>query len=92
MPKDDFRAVVSGMLYTHTIDGTGWPDAVSVCNNAAFPDEYKERNYYPVDVKALLVVADDMSRLARSAGYPYVAKDHLSKYAGRIRKALGDGE
>lgn len=39
--------------------------------------------------KELLEVADDMSRLARSAGYDYVQKRYLSDYAYRIRKALG---
>ena len=94
MPKDDFKAVLNGMLYTHTIDGTGWPDAVSVCNNAAFPDEYEDRIYYPIDVKALLELADAMEEKAddwdvSQDDVPLVHAGYLTAYAERIRKALG---
>ena len=37
---------------------------------------------------ALLALADEMARLAMSAGHPYVAKSYLMRYASRIRKAL----
>ena len=41
-----------------------------------------------IDRDALLALADEMARLAMSAGHPYVAKSYLMRYASRIRKAL----
>ena len=46
------------------------------------------RTARPVDRDALLALADEMARLAMSAGHPYVAKSYLMRYASRIRKAL----
>lgn len=46
------------------------------------------RTARPVDREALLALADEMARLAMSAGHPYVAKSYLMRYASRIRKAL----
>ena len=49
MPKEDFKAQVIGFNYSN-IDGTGWPNAVSLDNGeSVFSDEYANRDYYPID-------------------------------------------
>lgn len=47
--------------------------------------------YTGIDRDALLALAVEMTRLAMSAGHPYVAKSYLTRYASRIREACGEG-
>lgn len=43
-----------------------------------------------IDRDALLALADDIARLAMSAGRPYAAKSYLMRYVSRIREACGE--
>lgn len=74
-----FKAGVCGMEY-HSIDGTGWPDAVVVDNGGdIFEHAYETRTYFPVDRDALLALADEMT----------VEKGDIWGWSSRIREALG---
>ena len=91
MAKDDFKAHVVGFEYSN-IDGTGWPDSVELENGKPFMvdgdinDEYEQRTYYPVDVKALLALADELSSMRPCEVFDRRGAAEISR---RIREALG---
>ena len=92
MPEDEFRTVVNGMTYSN-LDGKGGPDPVQVCNSAPSLDRYVGRTYRPVNVKALLELAEELEWRYEAAASPgelgYVNAGEMAECASRIRDALG---
>lgn len=86
----------AGCGYFNSIDGTGWPDYVMVENDGeVFKGTYDVREYFPVNIRALLALADeiksDTSRVDELQLGIY-GSCYLSGIASRIRAALGVSE
>lgn len=90
----------AGCGYFNSIDGTGWPDYVMVENDGeVFKGTYDVREYFPVDIRALLALADEMEEFGnlpvKHPGIRVLHNDDFSRelgYARRIREALGASE
>ena len=84
----------AGCGYFNSIDGTGWPDYVMVENDGeVLKGTYDVREYFPVNIRALLALADEMDHPIRQAVWNQtsgVRREHImAEYARRIREALG---
>lgn len=61
MMSDDFEPRFEGMSFSHSIDGHGWPDSVTVSNGKDIFDGYSSREYVPYEeVRELLQKAKPM--------------------------------
>ena len=82
----------AGCGYFNSIDGTGWPDYVMVENDGeVLKGTYDVREYFPVNIRALLALADEME--ADGIDCYTVSTQHvLDDYAQRIREACGVSE
>ena len=61
MMSDDFEPRFEGMSFSHSIDGHGWPDSVTVSNGKDIFDGYSSREYVPYEeVRELLYKAKPM--------------------------------
>lgn len=49
MISDDFEPRFEGMSFSHSIDGHGWPDSVTVSNGKGIFDGYSSREYVPYE-------------------------------------------
>lgn len=88
-----FKAQLTGFGYGGSITGEGWPDYVMLDNGGILSVEYETRTYYPVDVKALLELAEELEWRYEAAASPgelgYVNAGEMAECASRIRDALG---
>lgn len=81
----------AGCGYFNIIDGTGWPDYVMVENDGdVFKGTYDVREYFPVNIMALLALEDEMEADGTDC-YTVSTQYVLDDYARRIREALGAG-
>lgn len=79
----------AGCGYFNSIDGTGWPDYVMVENDGeVLKGTYDVREYFPVNIRALLALADEMETDGIDC-YTVSTQYVLDDYARRIREALG---
>lgn len=82
----------AGCGYFNSIDGTGWPDYVMVENDGdVFKGTYDVREYFPVNIRALLALADEMETDGSDC-YTVSTQYVLDDYAQRIREACGVSE
>ena len=82
----------AGCGYFNSIDGTGWPDYVMVENDGeVLKGTYDVREYFPVNIKALLELADEMEVDGIDC-YTVSTQYVLDDYAQRIREACGVSE
>lgn len=82
----------AGCGYFNRIDGKGWPDYVMVENDGeVFKGTYDVREYFPVNIKALLELADEMEVDGIDC-YTVSTQYVLDDYARRIREACGVSE
>ena len=82
----------AGCGYFNRIDGKGWPDYVMVENDGeVFKGTYDVREYFPVNIKALLELADEMEADGIDC-YTVSTQYVLDEYAQRIREACGVSE
>ena len=78
-----------GCGYYNSIDGMGWPDYVMVENDGeVLKGTYDVREYFPVNIRALLALADEMETDGADC-YTVSTQYVLDDYARRIREALG---
>lgn len=88
-----FKAQLAGFGYGSSMTGEGWPDYVTLDNCGILSVEYETRTYYPVDVKALLELAEELEWRYEAAASPgelgYVNAGEMAECASRIREALG---
>ena len=83
----------AGCGYFNSIDGEGWPDYVMVENDGeVFKGTYDVREYFPVNIKALLELADECegaSRAYADDGHELTSKQ-FANVARRIHEAIGE--
>ena len=82
----------AGCGYFNSIDGEGWPDYVMVENDGeVFKGTYDVREYFPVNIMALLALADEMD--AYSGHFSTGLQEcTVQAWAVAIREALGASE
>lgn len=82
----------AGCGYFNSVDGTGWPDYVMVENDGeVLKGTYDVREYFPVNIRALLELADEMEADGTDC-YTVSTQYVLDEYAQRIREACGVSE
>lgn len=78
--------------YLNNMDAEGWPDYVEIENDGNIvKGTYDTRDYYPVDIDALLALADEIETRGVDC-YTVSAQYVLDEYAQRIREACGVSE
>lgn len=87
---DNFKPEVVGFEYHHSIDGTGWPDAVVL--EADDGNEREQRRYLqngPADAEALLRLAEELERRADSMSSGCDHANTCREAASIIRSSVG---